>query len=333
MTRIAVLAGGIGGARFLRGLRLAAPDADITVIANTGDDIWLFGLRVCPDLDTLMYTLGDGHDVERGWGRADETFHAAEELAAYGMQPDWFGLGDRDLATHLVRTQMIRADYPLSQVTEALCARWRPGVRLLPMTDDRVETHVVITDDAGRRAIHFQEWWVRLHAETPAEAFVMVGADEAVPGPGVVEALNGADLVLLPPSNPVVSIGSIMSVARIRAAVESTPAPVVGVSGIVGDRPVRGMADACLAAIDVPTTALGVATHYGSRRRGGADGQSHGLLDGWIVDDVDAASVPAIEALGLAARSRPTLMTDDAAAAELAAAALALGAELRGGHA
>lgn len=138
--RIVVLAGGIGGARFLRGLKQAAPDADITVIGNTGDDIHLFGLKVCPDLDTVMYTLGGGINEEQGWGRADETFHLKEELAAYGVGPEWFGLGDRDFATHIVRTQMITAGFPLSAVTEALCDRWKPGVRLLPMTDDRVET-------------------------------------------------------------------------------------------------------------------------------------------------------------------------------------------------
>lgn len=320
-AKLTVLAGGIGGARFLQGLRAAAPDADITVIGNTGDDIWLFGLRVCPDLDTIMYTLGGGADAERGWGRADETFNAAEELAAYGAQPNWFGLGDRDLATHLVRTQMLTADYPLSAVTEALCTRWHTGVTLLPMTDDRVETHVVVADEAGRRAIHFQEWWVRHRAALPAEAFVMVGADEATPGPGVVAAIEGADAVLLPPSNPVVSIGAILSVAGIRGALRTTAAPVVGVAGIVAGRPVRGMADACLAAIGVPSTAVGVAGHYGPRPAG--------LLDGWLLDAADAADVPAVEALGITARSAPTLMTDLAAAADVARATLALAAEVR----
>ncbi|MDQ4054881.1 MAG: 2-phospho-L-lactate transferase CofD family protein, partial [Actinomycetota bacterium] len=152
---LTVLSGGVGGARFLQGLRHGiaagalpgvAPDAEITVIANTADDIWVHGLKVCPDLDTVMYTLGDGIDPERGWGRRDETWSVKTELAAYGVEPTWFGLGDRDIGTHLVRTQMLDAGYPLSQVTEALCERWRPGVRLLPMTDDRVETHVAIPD-------------------------------------------------------------------------------------------------------------------------------------------------------------------------------------------
>ena len=163
-ARITVLSGGVGGARFLQGvLRLierngATAGTEVTVIANTGDDLWLHGLKVCPDLDTVMYTLGEGIDPERGWGRTEETWHAKEELAAYGVGPTWFGLGDRDLATHLVRTQMLDAGFPLSAVTEALCKRWQPGVRLLPMSDDRVETHVVIDDpDSGvRKAVHFQ---------------------------------------------------------------------------------------------------------------------------------------------------------------------------------
>ena len=147
-------------------------------MVNTADDITLFGLRVSPDLDTVMYTLGGGSDEERGWGRSDETFTAKAELAAYGAQPDWFGLGDRDLATHIVRTQMLDAGFPLSQVTEALCRRWELGLRLLPMTDQRVETHIVVADEAapaGARAMHFQEFWVRWHASLPVREVVLVG--------------------------------------------------------------------------------------------------------------------------------------------------------------
>ena len=148
-------------------------------MVNTGDDITLHGLRICPDLDSVMYTLGGGIDPGRGWGRAGETWAVKEELAAYGAEPTWFGLGDQDTATHLVRTRMLDAGYPLSAVTEALCARWQPGVRLLPVTDDRVETHVVVDrGDEGRRAIHFQEWWVRHRAALPAQSFVPVGAAE-----------------------------------------------------------------------------------------------------------------------------------------------------------
>jgi LPPG:FO 2-phospho-L-lactate transferase len=327
--RITVLAGGIGGARFTRGLlhhlRAAGADAEVTVVGNTGDDIRVFGLQVCPDLDTLMYTLGGGISEERGWGREDETFTVKDELAAYGVEPTWFGLGDRDTATHLVRTQMLAAGYPLSAVTAALCARWEPGVTLLPMSDDRLETHVVVDgDEAGtRRAIHFQEWWIRHRATLPAHEFVLVGADDAKPAPGVVEALRETDVVLLPPSNPVVSIGTILQVAGVRDALVSSSAPVVGVSPIVGGAPVRGMADACLSAIGVETSAAAVARHYGAR-------SSAGMLDGWLVhDETDAGAVEELSGSGIAVRAVPLLMTDVEATARIAASALDLAAGLR----
>ncbi|MGW4053933.1 2-phospho-L-lactate transferase [Streptomyces sp. NPDC004779] len=316
--RIVVLAGGIGGARFLRGLKQAVPDAEITVVGNTGDDIHLFGLKVCPDLDTVMYTLGGGIHEEQGWGREGETFAVKEELAAYGVGPEWFGLGDRDFATHIVRTQMLGAGYPLSAVTEALCARWQPGVRLLPMSDDRVETHVAIEVDGEQRAVHFQEYWVKLRASVDAKAVVAVGAEAAKPAPGVLEAIAGADVILFPPSNPVVSVGTILAVPGIREAVAAAPAPVVGLSPIVGDAPVRGMADKVLAAVGVESTAAAVARHYGS-----------GLVDGWLVDTVDAGSVADVEAAGIVCRAVPLMMTDVDATAEMARAALALAEEVR----
>ncbi|MFE0458258.1 2-phospho-L-lactate transferase [Kitasatospora sp. NPDC058965] len=317
--RIVALAGGIGGARFLRGLKdVVAPGDEITVIGNTGDDIHLFGLKVCPDLDTVMYTLGGGIHEEQGWGRAAETFAVKAELAAYGVGPSWFGLGDKDFATHIVRTQMLGAGYPLSAVTEALCHRWQPGVRLLPMSDDRVETHVRITDGEGTRAVHFQEYWVRLHAELPAEAVIAVGADTAKPAPGVLEAIAAADVILFPPSNPVVSIGTVLSVPGIRAAVAAAPAPVVGLSPIIGGAPVRGMADKVLAAVGVEASAAAVALHYG------AD-----LLDGWLVDAADAAAVDEVAAAGIACRAVPLLMTDPAATAAMARAALELAEQVR----
>ncbi len=320
--RFTVLSGGIGGARFLAGLRDATDDAGdhtITVIGNTADDVWMFGLRICPDLDTVMYTLGDGIDTERGWGRRDETWHAKEELAAYGVEPTWFGLGDRDLATHIVRTQMLGAGYPLSEVTEALCARWKPGVRLIPMTDDRVETHVVIDDaesEGGRRAVHFQEYWVRLHAPD-AHSVVPVGAEDSTPAPGVIEAIEEADIVIVPPSNPVVSVGTILSVPGIADAVRRTAAAVIGVSPIIGGEPVRGMADKLLPAIDVEVTARAVGEHYGARSRGG-------LLDGWLVDEADAADLDALAATGLVVRAVPLYMSDPPAAQALAEETLAL---------
>ena len=332
--RITVLAGGIGGARFTRGLlhhlRSTGVDAEVTVIGNTGDDIRLFGLQICPDLDTVMYTLGGGISEERGWGRADETFAIKDELAAYGVRPDWFGLGDRDTATHLVRTQMLGAGYPLSAVTAALCERWQPGVQLLPMSDDRLETHVVVDGDepGTRKAIHFQEWWIRHRAGIPAHGFALVGVDDARPAPGVLEAIRDADVVLLPPSNPVVSVGTILQVPGVRDAVSSTAAPVVGVSPIVGGAPVRGMADACLTAIGVETSAAAVARHYGARAGAAAD--SPGLLDGWLVDDAtDAAAVDELTPLGIATRAVPLLMTDLAATAAIAGEALALAESVR----
>ncbi|MFE2019183.1 2-phospho-L-lactate transferase [Streptomyces sp. NPDC059499] len=316
--RIVVLAGGIGGARFLRGLKQAAPDADITVIGNTGDDIHLFGLKVCPDLDTVMYTLGGGINEEQGWGRTDESFQVKEELAAYGVGPEWFGLGDRDFATHIVRTQMLGAGYPLSAVTEALCARWKPGVRLIPMSDDRVETHVAVDVDGESRAIHFQEYWVKLRASVTAQAIVPVGAEQAKPAPGVLEAIAEADVIVFPPSNPVVSVGTILAVPGIREAIAEAGVPVVGLSPIVGGAPVRGMADKVLAAVGVEATASAVAQHYGS-----------GLLDGWLVDTVDAGSVAGVEAAGIRCRAVPLMMTDVDATAEMARQALTLAEEVR----
>lgn len=323
--RLTVLAGGIGGATFLRGLLAARPDAEITVVGNTADDITLFGLRVCPDLDTVMYTLGGGISAERGWGREDETWVVKEELAAYGVEPTWFGLGDRDVATHLVRTQMLDAGYGLSAVTEALCARWELPVRLLPMSDDRVETHVVVDDPdnpGGRKAIHFQEYWVRLHAEVTAHQVVAVGQDKAKPAPGVLDAIADCDVLLLPPSNPVVSIGTVLGVPGIRDAVRATTAPVIGVSPIIGAGPVRGMADKVLAAIGVASTATAVATHYGAHAGGG-------VLDGWLIDTSDAAQLDEIAAAGIDARAVPLWMTDTTTTAAIAEAALDLADAVR----
>ncbi len=337
-----VLAGGFGGARFLRGLlaelveRFPDPStpgsstANVTVIGNTGDDLWIHGLRVCPDLDTVMYTLGDGISTERGWGREDESFRVKDELAAYGATPQWFGLGDLDMATHVLRSQALNSGYTLTSVTQRLCERWKPGVTLIPMSDDRVETHVLVDDPETqtRTAIHFQEWWVRYHASLPAHEFVQVGVETAQPAPGVLDALRNADVVLLPPSNPVVSIGTILGVPGIRQAVRTTPAPVIGVSPIIGNAPLRGMADACLSAIGVETSAQAVGQHYGPRRRpGGGDGG--GLLDGWLVDEVDASAVDSLTQLGIATQARPLLMTDLDATRAIAAAALDLAETVR----
>ncbi|WP_163797521.1 2-phospho-L-lactate transferase [Mycolicibacterium sediminis] len=327
--KVTVLVGGVGGARFLLGVqrllglgqfsgaasgRLPG-DHDVTAVVNVGDDAWMHGVRICPDLDTCMYTLGGGIDPERGWGHRDETWNAKAELEAYGVQPDWFGLGDKDLATHLVRSQMLRAGYPLSAVTEALCARWQPGARLIPASDDRSETHVVVTvpDEGGdddRRAIHFQEWWVRYRAKIPTHGFAFVGAEKASAAPGVAEAIAEADVVLLAPSNPVVSIGAILAVPGVRAALRSTTAPVVGYSPIVAGRALRGMADECLSVIGVETSSQAVGAHYGAR-------SGVGILDAWLIDEGDEAVVD-----GVTVRAVPLLMSDPEATAEMVRAGL-----------
>jgi len=323
--RITALAGGVGGARFLRGLLrhvhspasvLGAEPVELTVIGNTGDDITLFGLRVCPDLDTLLYTLGGSVHEGQGWGRADESHHLAEELAALGATPQWFTLGDKDFATHVYRSQLLGQGLPLSAVIDRLAARWglpEQGVRLLPMTDTPVETHVVVDEGDGPRAIHFQEWWVRHRAELPAERFVVAGLDAAAPAPGVLDAIRDADVVLLPPSNPVVSIGIVLGVPGVRDALRGSRAPVVGVSPLVGGRPVRGHADVCLRTIGVEESSSGVAGLY-------AD-----FLDGWLVSEDD----PMPPRRGLEVVHRPLLMSSPDAAADLAGAALDLGLRLR----
>ncbi|MDV6013910.1 2-phospho-L-lactate transferase [Haloechinothrix sp. LS1_15] len=326
--KVVVLAGGVGGARFLLGVKSAlglpatgpAPEGaehSVTAIVNTGDDVWMHGLRVCPDLDTCMYTLGGGVATERGWGHAGETWTVSAELAAYGAEPTWFALGDKDIATHLVRTRMLRAGYPLSEVTAALCQRWQPGVRLLPMTDERVETHVVIDDPDNpdqHKAVHFQEWWARYKASLPAHSIVPVGSEEAAPAAGLLDAIAEADVVLLAPSNPVVSIGTVLAIPGTVEAIRSARAAVVGLSPIVGNKPVRGMADACLAAIGVESSAEAVGRHYGSRAH-----SDTGILDGWLIAEGESADVPGVEV-----RDIPLMMSDVPATAAMARTAIAM---------
>jgi LPPG:FO 2-phospho-L-lactate transferase len=320
--RIVVLAGGVGGARFVRGLRAlvrrtaassgTAP-AEITVVANTGDDLWLAGLRVTPDLDSLMYALAGVNDDERGWGRAGESERVSAELTAYGVGWPWFTLGDLDLGTHIARSALLREGLPLSAVVERLTARWPLGVRLLPATDAEVETHVVTAEGE----LHFEEWWVRTRAALPALGFVQHGVEAATAAPGVREAILAADTVLLAPSNPVVSIGTILGIPGIREALRETAAPVVGLSPVIGGSVVRGMADACLTAIGVETDAAAIARHYGARSAGG-------VLDGWLVDEVDAAAATVLDAVGIRTAAVPLWMTDDDATAGMAVAALSL---------
>ena len=328
--RITALAGGVGGARFLRGLlhhldrSAAEPGTEVTVIGNTGDDITLYGLRVCPDLDTLLYTLGGGVSESQGWGRDAETFAAQDELALLGVTPQWFRLGDRDLATHIARSQWLGQGMSLSEVTARLATRWglpEQKVRLLPATDTPIETHVVIEDPDRpdqERAVHFQQWWVQLQAAVPARRFTVAGLDRAIPAPGVLEAIRSADVVLLPPSNPVVSIGIVLGVPGIRDALRGSRAPVVGVSPIIGGAPVRGHADACLRPLGVEVSPAGVAGLY------------RDFLDGWLVDGADATTEgPTGFDPRLVVRHRDLQMRDIGSAAEIAGATLGLAQELR----
>lgn len=304
---VVALAGGIGAARFLRGLVRVVDPAALTVVANTGDDIGLHGLHVSPDLDSICYTLGGGADAERGWGRAGETLAVATELAERYARPAWFTLGDRDLATHLVRTEILRGGGTLSQATARIATAWGLDFDLLPMTDAPVATRVRTTDG---RDLHFQEWWVGERAVPDVADVRLDGADGARPAPGVLEAIAAADTVLLCPSNPVVSIGTILAVPGIRTALAA--ATVVGVSPIVGGAPVRGMADRLLPAVGVDVRADAVAAHYA------------GFLDGWVIDERDAGLADAVADLGVRVAVTDTIMRTPEIAAAVAQVALGL---------
>lgn len=317
MTRVVILAGGVGGAKFTLGVRAALArrgEPEATVVVNTGDDLWLSGVRLQPDIDSVLYALAGQNDTVRGWGRAGDTERVNTELQAWGAGWPWFTLGDLDLGTHLARTGWLRDGLTVTEVVERLAARWPTGVRMLPMTDAEVDTHVQLAD--GRR-MHFQEWWTRHRAALAPVAFENPGIDRATPAPGVLEAIAAADVVLLAPSNPVVSIGPILEIPGIRDAVRATSAKVVGLSPIIAGAVVRGMADACLTAIGVETSADAVARLYGARSRGG-------LLDGWLVDTVDAAVVDGLAADGIPARAVPLWMTDPGTTAQMAREAIDL---------
>ena len=304
---VVALAGGIGAARFLRGLVRTVDPAGLTVVANTGDDLQLHGLHVSPDLDTITYTLGGGVHPAQGWGRADESFAVAGELHdRYGAER-WVTLGDRDLATHLVRTEALRGGQPLSAVTQRIARAWELPFQLLPMTDDPVATIIETVDG---RSLHFQQWWVGERAKPDVAAVRLEGADAASAAPGVIKAIEAADVVVVCPSNPVVSIGTILQVPGIRAALGS--ARVVGVSPIVGGAVVRGMADRLLPAAGAEVSCVGVAGLY-------AD-----FLDGWLIDEVDAERAAEVRALGVRVGVTQTVMDTPAIAADVAAAALAL---------
>ncbi len=327
---IAILAGGVGGARFVRGVRehvRRSGDAErtrIRVVVNTGDDMWLAGLRITPDLDSIMYALAGVNDEQRGWGRVGETERVSAELAAWGVGWPWFTLGDLDIGAHIARTALLREGRTLTEVVDRLTARWPLGAELLPAADAEVETIVHARDPEapdGIRAMHFQEWWTRHRATLPAVRFEQRGVANARPTDRALEAIGSSEVVLVAPSNPVVSIGTILGIPGMRDAVRATSAPVVGVSPVIAGTVVRGMADACLTAIGVATAADAVAVHYGARGAGG-------VLDGWLVDETDAASVPAVEEAGIAARAVPLWMRDPDTSARLAADALSLAASL-----
>ncbi|MDX1510387.1 MAG: 2-phospho-L-lactate transferase [Nitriliruptorales bacterium] len=306
---VTALAGGVGAARFLRGLVKVVDPQDVTVIVNVGDDIELHGLRVCPDLDSITYWLAGVVHPDQQWGRADETFAVASELERFG-EPRWFTLGDRDLALHVHRTRRLREGAPLSQVTAEVVAAFGLSVRLLPATDHTVATRVTTTDG---RDLHFQEWWVGEQAEGAVERVRLEGAEHATAGPGVIDAITAAEHVIICPSNPIVSIDTILAVPGIRAALEATSAPVVGISPIVGGAVVRGMADRLLPAVGVEVSAAGVAEHYAP------------FLDGWVIDQADAGLRKQIAATGLDVTVMDTMLDSEEQATAVAKACLAMG--------
>ncbi|KAA9156299.1 2-phospho-L-lactate transferase [Microbacterium lushaniae] len=314
-----MLAGGVGGAKFTLGVRAAlgrrgAPEA--TVVVNTGDDLWLSGVRLQPDVDSITYALAGVNDTHRGWGRADDTERVNAELQEWGAGWPWFTLGDLDVGTHLARTGWLRDGLTPTQVLERMSRRWNLGARLLPMTDAEADTIVTVRDaDGAERDLHFQEWWTRHRAALTPVRFDNPGIAAASPAPGVVEAIAAADVVLVAPSNPVVSIGPILAVPGMREAL-ATASAVVGVSPIIGGRVVRGMADVCLTAIGVETSAAAVAAHYGARSSGG-------LLDAWLIAEEDAADAPDVDAAGIRSVVAPLWMTDVDASAAIVDAALA----------
>jgi len=313
LTVVVVLAGGVGAARFLRGLAAVVPPQDITVVVNVGDDLDLYGLRICPDLDSITYWLAGLVHPEQQWGRADERFTVRDELVRLGDEP-WFTLGDRDLALHLYRTARLRDGVPLSAVTADVTRRHGLTLRLLPVTDDRLETRIHTSDG---RDLHFQEWWVGARARPDVASIEYRGAATARPAPGVAEAIAGADVVIVAPSNPVVSVAPIIAVPGVAAALTTTPARVVGVSPIIGGHVVRGMAHRLLPAVGADVSATGVAAWYRSRSDGG-------LLDAWVVDTVDEDALPAVRSLGLTATATDTLMDEHDVAAALARTVLDL---------
>jgi LPPG:FO 2-phospho-L-lactate transferase len=300
-VRVTALAGGTGAAKLLRGLATVLPPRDLTIIGNTGDDTEVWGLHVSPDLDTVTYALAGLLDVTRGWGRSGETFHALQAMSTLGG-PAWFSLGDRDLATHLVRTSALRAGETLSAVTARLAARFGVAARILPMSDAPVRTFVTTT--AGR--LTFQEYFVRDRAQGDVVSVAYEGAETARPAPGVMEALADADLVVVCPSNPVTSVGPILAVPGVAQTLRAAKAPIVGVSPIIGDAPVSGPAGRLMTARGLAVSALGVAAAYAP------------WLTTLLIDAGDASAVPALQQAGVRAVTADIMMTDRAKEVALA---------------
>ncbi len=302
---IAVLAGGVGAAKFLRGLISVIDPSSITVIGNTADDEEFLGLHVSPDLDTVVYTLADAVDPEAGWGIANDTYTALEQAAQLG-QETWFKLGDKDLATHLLRTKLLRSGNTLSQATQAVADAFGVTCRLLPMSDDRVRT-IVTTDDGD---ISFQEYFVRRRQEDEVKALKFEGAEQAQPAPGVLDAIKRASGVIIAPSNPLVSIGPILAVPGIREALVDTDAKVAAVSPIIGGRALKGPAAGMLESLGHESSAAGVAKLY------------EDMLDVLVLDEEDRVLAPDVEALGITPIVTNTIMRDAARRRALAEATL-----------
>lgn len=304
------LAGGVGAARFLAGLvRVVAP-GDLVVVGNTGDDDEFHGLSVCPDLDSVTYTLAGASNRELGWGLAGETFASLDALARYGVDT-WFRLGDRDLATHLFRTERRRAGAPLSVVTAEITAAWGLELALIPMSDDPVRTRITVRDPGGEtRELHMQEWFVREHAEPPVTAVRYEGADTARPAPGVLEAIEAADTIVICPSNPVISIAPILAVPGIREALAARRDRVVGISPIVGGAPVRGPADRLMGPLGIEVSCVGVARAYAP------------FCSTLLIDTLDGHRAAEVEATGVRAVVADTVMHSPEIAAALARHAL-----------
>jgi LPPG:FO 2-phospho-L-lactate transferase len=306
-VRLTALAGGVGAARMLAGIAAVAGQDAVTAVVNTGDDVVLHGLHVSPDIDTVTYTLGGASNPATGWGLAGETWGVMEALAAFdavaGRSLTWFRLGDRDLATHLYRTGRLAAGATLSQVTAEVCRRFGVEARLVPMSDDRVETRVVVE---GKGEIGFQDYFVRLGHSVPVKAVRFAGTASARPAPGVLAAIEEADLVVICPSNPVVSIGPVLGVPGIAEAVERRRETTVAVSPIVAGRALKGPADRMLSELGHEASAAGVARMWAS------------YAATIVVDNEDAGLAGRIEGLGLRCVVAPSVMSSPAEAAKLA---------------